>query len=82
MQGAEYCSRQLCNGVIIFGLEGVADTEVKRRILPVELLDPAISARAVGVVELHAPVEAQDGKLNIEADTQTRIQAELLVKVL
>ena len=37
--------------------EGVAHTEVQRRILPTEVMDPPLADGAVGVVKLNTPVE-------------------------
>ena len=61
--------------------EGVAHTEVERRIPPTEVVNPSLADGAIGVMELNTPVETENGKFDIETNTQTGIKTELLVEV-
>ena len=61
--------------------EGVAHTEVQGCILQSQVVNPPLTDRTVGVVELNTPVEAEYGKFDVETDTETGVEAELLVEV-
>ena len=47
-------------------LERIAHAEVKRHILPLEVVDPALANRTTRVVKLKAEVDAQDNKRGVD----------------
>ena len=63
----------LCKCVIIVDLEGIADTKVKSRILPLEVVNPSLAHRRVGVVELNTPVQTQNYEGDIDTQAKTSV---------
>ena len=45
-------------------------------------MNPPLSGRVVGVVELDAPVQTQHHELDVEAQAETGVEAQLLVDCL
>ena len=43
-------------------------------------MDPPLSGRCIGVVDLYAPVQTQYGKFDVQAQTDTGIEAQLPVE--
>ena len=60
--------------------EWVAHTEIKGGITPLEVTYPPLARGPVGVVELYAPIESEDYKLQIDPYAEACIEAELLIE--
>ena len=56
-------------------LERIADTEVQSHILPLEVVDPTLTHRIVGVVELETPIQTQNCKLDIESQAESCVES-------
>ena len=61
--------------------EGIAHAEVECRIAPLEVVNPPLPCRIVGVVKLDAPVQPQHGELDVKPDSQSRVESQLLVEI-
>ena len=61
--------------------EGISDAEVERGIFPAQVVNPPFARRIVGIVELHAPVEPEHGELDVETQTQSGVESQLLIKL-
>ena len=61
-------------------LKRVTHAEVERRVLPLEIVDPPLARGVVGVVQLNTPVEAQHGELDVETQTESRVESQLFVE--
>ena len=61
--------------------ERISHAEVERRVAPLEVVDPPLAGRIVGIVQLNTPVEAQHGELDVEPDAEAGVESQLFVEV-
>ena len=54
-------------------LERITDSKIKSRILPLEIVNPALARELIWIVKLNTPVETQDDKLDVNTQTQTAV---------
>ena len=63
------------------GSEGIPHAEIERRIFPAQVVYPLFAGGIVRIMELHAPVEAEYRKLDVQPQADPRIETQLLVKL-
>ena len=61
--------------------ERISHAEVERRVVPLEVVDPPLAGRIVGIVQLNTPVQAQHGELDVEPDAEASVESQLFVEV-
>ena len=61
--------------------ERISHAEVERRVAPLEVVDPPLAGRIVGIVQLNTPVQAQHGELDVEPDAEAGVESQLFVEV-
>ena len=64
------------------GSEGIPHAEIERRIFPAQVVYPLFAGGIVRIMELHAPVEAEYRKLDVQPQADPRIETQLLVNCL
>mgnify|MGYP007123923069 FL=1 len=60
--------------------ERISHAEVERRVAPLEVVDPPLAGRIVGIVQLNTPVQAQHGELDVETQAESRVESKLFVE--
>ena len=56
-------------------LERIADTKVKRHILPLKVMNPSLTNRIAWVVKLKTEVDTKDDKCCIDTKAKTGVEA-------